>query len=323
MSRASVFALLALGAASVAASSALAQDAGANRYGSASDPRATMSDVGAPAAAGALSLRAIAPRAMSAGLRGRMLNWPGKVQGPALTSAAYAPPPQAYARPSFAQRGEMGAAYDRSGYAPRGRPSDALAGRAATPQRYQALSAPRADPGDDGQSGYASPPSPRQALSQQRTPVASPDAAPDGWRPVFAAKSSSAPAGQVGSALAGAPTRTDLPTSIYSPGPVAAAKSAAPRSGWAGSRAASMAPPMRTATADRRYGYDPMQQHGVRFYSVHRAFGMKPDPAPIPPQFFTATADLADPPGPLPTDRTTVSGGTTHVNRAVSDIGAN
>lgn len=37
---------------------------------------------------------------------------------------------------------------------------------------------------------------------------------------------------------------------------------------------------------------------GVRFYSLHRAYGLTPDPAPIPPQFFASTPDLADPPGP-------------------------
>ena len=49
--------------------------------------------------------------------------------------------------------------------------------------------------------------------------------------------------------------------------------------------------------------------NGVRFYSVHRAFGLTPDPAPIPPQFFAATPDLGDPPGPTATRRTVAGAG--------------
>ena len=37
---------------------------------------------------------------------------------------------------------------------------------------------------------------------------------------------------------------------------------------------------------------------GSRLYSVHREFGMTPDPAPIPPQFFANTADLSAPETP-------------------------
>ena len=70
-------------------------------------------------------------------------------------------------------------------------------------------------------------------------------------------------------------------------------------------RAASLPPPrgyvQRLTPAERA------QADGVHFYSVHRPFGLQPDPAPIPPQFFTATADLSDPPGPLPTERSTAS----------------
>lgn len=33
----------------------------------------------------------------------------------------------------------------------------------------------------------------------------------------------------------------------------------------------------------------------ARLYSVHREYGMQPDPAPIPPQFFAQTADLSAP----------------------------
>ena len=79
------------------------------------------------------------------------------------------------------------------------------------------------------------------------------------------------------------------------------------------------------ASVGRRYGYDPTEDHSVRFYSVHRAFGIQPDPAPIPPQFFTATADLAAAPGPLPEERstTTTASGTTHNVRAAPDTSTN
>ncbi len=38
---------------------------------------------------------------------------------------------------------------------------------------------------------------------------------------------------------------------------------------------------------------------GPRFYSLHRAYGVRPDPIPLPEEFFGATPDLAKPP-PLP-----------------------
>ena len=40
----------------------------------------------------------------------------------------------------------------------------------------------------------------------------------------------------------------------------------------------------------------------ARFYSVHREFGVTPDPIPLAPRFFAdaANADLAAPPAPLP-----------------------
>jgi len=56
----------------------------------------------------------------------------------------------------------------------------------------------------------------------------------------------------------------------------------------------------------------------ARFYSVHRQYGLTPDPDPIPPQFFTRTADLSDPVGPSPVYKAaTTSGGATTAVRAV------
>ena len=37
-----------------------------------------------------------------------------------------------------------------------------------------------------------------------------------------------------------------------------------------------------------------------RLYSVHREYGLQPDPTPIPPQFFGPTADLSEPPAEEP-----------------------
>jgi len=59
----------------------------------------------------------------------------------------------------------------------------------------------------------------------------------------------------------------------------------------------------------------------ARFYSLHRQYGLTPDPDPIPPQFFTQTADLSDPPGPSPVYKTATSSGgsTTAVHATQSD----
>jgi len=63
----------------------------------------------------------------------------------------------------------------------------------------------------------------------------------------------------------------------------------------------------------------------ARFYSLHRQYGLTPDPDPIPPQFFTQTADLSDPPspspGPSPVYKASApsGGSTTAVHAAQSD----
>jgi hypothetical protein len=128
-----------------------------------------------------------------------------------------------------------------------------------------------------------------------------------GWRPV-PLRSAAAPGPQPTPALAGAPqpqtlAARPLPTSIYAP----------PAQGAATGVAAMPAPRYRTAAnsgADDR----------VRFYSVHRQYGLQPDPPPIPPQFFGATADLSDPPGPIPAQRlTTGAGGATRTVRPTTD----
>ena len=233
-------------------------------------------------------------------LRGRMLDWPGKGAGPTTESAATRPypVPQPYVQSRYA----VPAPAQRDSYAP------------APSSRWTPSSGRGDASGSYVASRYGAPVRPAASSPSERPYQAA--HADDGWRPVFAAPATSGER-QAPPILAGAPGPT-LPTSIYSPS--AAGASTASLSPAA--RAAALPPPMRGSAA-QRYGYDPAQDHTVRFYSVHRAFGLQPDPPPIPPQFFTATADLASPPGPLTTERTTTtsSGSTTHAVRATPDAG--
>ena len=81
-----------------------------------------------------------------------------------------------------------------------------------------------------------------------------------------------------------------LPTSLYSAYPSPSPRPApAP---WTAPSPA-IAPPKPASTAPAAANQAP------RFYSVHREFGLKPDPIPLPQQFFAAGADLAAPPPPL------------------------
>ena len=316
MSRASVLAVVALGAAA-AALPALAQDASADRYGPpAASPGAYQAGAYRAGPSGPPSLSAAGPPEM---MRGRTLSWPGKQDQTA--APAYAPPQavRAYAPQTYAAGGYRAPAYATANATPRAYPSPTYSARAyppppsyggaAYPQRlYSGTTAARqpygrpapvrqADP--DRAAAYPSPP--RAYAPPAYTAGAT---GPDGWRPVFAEAPARAPM-QGGPAepppvLAGAPSRpADLPASIYTP---ASTPEMTPAQ-----RAAAAPPPLRTTSAAQRYGYDPSQGHAVRFYSVHRPFGLQPDAAPIPPQFFTATADLSQPAGPLPTDRTTTT----------------
>jgi hypothetical protein len=69
---------------------------------------------------------------------------------------------------------------------------------------------------------------------------------------------------------------------------------------------AEVAPP---ATAEPRLPSPPTQRvpaaggQGPRFYSVHRDYGIEPDPIPLAPQFFGPTADLTEA-APAPLRRT-------------------
>jgi hypothetical protein len=137
---------------------------------------------------------------------------------------------------------------------------------------------------------------------------AAPVRANSGWAPVYIPPSRSVGAAQVAApvpaappstpTLAGAPQRA--PASIYDAAPprqaAAAATSVPPRPGVA-----------QTAQGDER----------VHFYSLHRQYGLQPDPAPIPPQFFTNTADMSEPQGPNPIQRLTSGSGAAATTRTV------
>jgi len=90
------------------------------------------------------------------------------------------------------------------------------------------------------------------------------------------------------------PVVAALPTSLYSAYQSATARQA-PAPWTQPSRAAAVSAPAQAAPVQAAANQAP------RFYSVHREFGLKPDPIPLPQQFFadSAAADLAAPPPPL------------------------
>ena len=302
MSRASVMAGLALGPLMLAGPLCAQSQPVADRYGPA--PEGPAATVGASP-----FLSAPAPPSSPGGLRGRMLSWPGKiaVAPPPLGHApppGYAPSASRYAPSSAAASGDRSAA----AYGPVRPYARRYAGTSpsgyASPQGYGPPAGPPVRFADARTSAAALEPNyaPRaQGASGPdlgRPPTAG--TVPDGWRPVFAA-----PPPQ----LAGAPAQR-APGSSY------------PAAAVAGSDRFANLPPPRGSAA-QRYGYGGAGDHAVRFYSVHRPFGLQPDAAPIPPQFFTNTADLAAPPAPLPTERTSAATtGATRSVRAAPDAGA-
>jgi hypothetical protein len=97
-----------------------------------------------------------------------------------------------------------------------------------------------------------------------------------------------------------------LPASIYAP----PYPSMTPyRSAPSQAASAETAPAAPAAQPNRSYASAaPATSDGVHssqpphFYSLHREFGLTPDPIPLPQQFFadSAAADMAAPPPPLP-----------------------
>ena len=170
------------------------------------------------------------------------------------------------------------------------------------------MQAPVAAPAQSG--GWSSVPQrwtapPRPQASVQPSPQVQPQARADSpsemaarmappsnpWRPYH--PQVSAGDGQASTATA--------PISIYDPPPAGPAP--APQ-------------PYRQAQAA------PNPEGGPRFYSLHKDYGIQPDPIPLPPQFFGPTADLSAPAAaPLSRRTITVNGQTRTVN-APDDQGA-
>jgi len=84
-------------------------------------------------------------------------------------------------------------------------------------------------------------------------------------------------------------TAPSLPASLYAPPP-------SPLMAPAAQPVPAPSASAQTASAQAAAGQPP------RFYSLHREFGLTPDPAPVPlpTQFFAPSADLAEPPPPPP-----------------------
>ena len=118
-----------------------------------------------------------------------------------------------------------------------------------------------------------------------RTPAFQPPATSQGWRPLYPSASPAA-----------APPRT-----IYD-APTASTQPSVPQQ---------PAAPQRQASAQNATG--------PHFYSLHREYGIEPDPIPIPPRFFGPTADLSAPPPDPVLKRVTDSSGQTHTQVAPTD----
>lgn len=216
--------------------------------------------------------------------RTRFLTWPGKG-----TPASNAPAQAAQAAPAARMPVTAAGAPVASA-----RPT-AGAAHLATP-RYKTLADYRAHP--------------------TPSPTGSPTASPSAWRPVYSVQqpASNAPTARPSAnapTLAGQPQAA--PSSIYAPGPprpAAYAQTAA--------QPAAQATPQSSAPAKAPSAQAAQNDEHVHFYSLHRQYGLQPDPAPIPPQFFSSsTADLSQPPGPIPIQRLTSTSGSTTTTRTV------
>jgi hypothetical protein len=155
-------------------------------------------------------------------------------------------------------------------------------GKAATPAPVANAPVPVQQAPIQQAPGGMAPPAYRTQASYRSAPAS--QAANGGWRPVYPAQASATPT------LAGQPQAA--PTSIYAPAPprpVTPVQSTPLKT----AQATPPRPPANPAQGDER----------VHFYSLHRQYGLQPDPAPIPPQFFSNTADLSEPPGPIPAQR--------------------
>lgn len=188
----------------------------------------------------------------------RMLTWPGK-------DAPVAPPPPGWAPPAQA-------------YAPAIRFAPAPP---ASPYVPAAATLPS--------SGGVQPPT--TVLRPVQVQPAGPTGAPGVYGLVSAAARTPAPTSIYSDAPAAAPPGPSAQARFQGEGPGRAAQQAAPRA-----QVAAQAQPLTPGQmADR---LPPPDQTRSRLYSLHREYGMTPDPAPIPPVFFGATADLSAPETP-------------------------
>jgi hypothetical protein len=204
--------------------------------------------------------------------------------GSACAQTALPPPPyatQAYATP----------------YQPAPQAAQTLAGG---PQRYDRYGGGMAHPVVSMNAAYAPPIGPRlswvgktdgaapaQAYANASTGASNP-AVPAGWTLVPTAQ---------------APLRQAVAPHAY------AQPSPAQRTPYP-SLTTTPAAPMQAATAQMTQaspspsasttGRAQSNEGGPRLYSLHRDYGMEPDPIPLAPQFFSATADMTQPETPEP-----------------------
>jgi hypothetical protein len=211
-----------------------------------------------------------------------------------------------YARPYPIAR-QPGAA---GGAAPRAGPYLAWAGKT----EVAAASVPAAESGGwsnmtgrwDAQAQRASQPQPPLRPPSQGAPQAQRPMTPEmqaeqmgpptgGWRPYRPQNTAPPPA----------------PTSIYD----APAQTQAAQTQPA-------APPPPQPYRQAQANAAPNTQGGPRFYSLHRDYGIQPDPIPLPPQFFGPTADLSNTPTDPLAKRTTIVNGQAKTVNVPDDQGA-
>lgn len=215
----------------------------------------------------------------------KFLNWPGKVapayERPTYAAPAYVlPTPQAYPRTVLLNGPPQG-------YQPQGAPPAGYAPQAYAPQAYVIVGQPPMAqvPQVYGQQAYA----PASYLPQAvAPPVTNPAAAVAAPPPVsytaqangaanLAPAQAPAPLLQAEAQAEAAAAGPALPQSIYAPRSDTAQASLA-------QTGADAAPPPQ-----------PAGPGGARYYSVHRDYGLSPDPIPLPPEAFGPTADLTQP----------------------------
>jgi hypothetical protein len=219
------------------------------------------------AAVPALAQQPGAPSA--AQLHLRMLTWPGKVQTPAPRQAAPAPRAAQVATLSAPATASRDPAW-RPAYRPVPHGSSHMLGD-LTPAQAQAVDAQRAEATAEADKARVDAQVQIQLQAQAERQA----------KAQAQAQAQAQPRRQAPAA--------SLPQSIYAPPPPAQAATAMALPP-ARTQPAMAAPPIAVASA-----YD----QKAHYYSLHRAYGQRPDPITLSPQFLSSpSADLADPPPP-------------------------